>query len=153
MKSFDKQDMISGMVLGGFGLFIAIYAAQHYEIGTTAAMGPGYFPVALGSILTVLGLIIMLLSIRRVPTEIWQVPFTLRPLLAVLAAVLVFAVLILKLGLVPSTVALTLVAALAEPKFRFQRTILLGIGLALLSWLIFRLGLKMPLPAFVFPIG
>lgn len=147
---FDKQDLIAGAVLGGFGAFVAIYAAQHYEFGTTASMGPGYFPVVLGSILAALGLAIMLLSARRVPGEAWRAPIAMRPLLAVLVAVLVFAALILKLGLVPATVALTLVASLAEPKFRLQRAILLGSSLALLSWLIFKVGLKMPLPAFVF---
>ncbi|MCA8868443.1 MAG: tripartite tricarboxylate transporter TctB family protein [Rhodobacteraceae bacterium] len=151
MKSFDKQDMIAGAVLGAFGMFVAIYAVRNYEFGTTASMGPGYFPAVLGGILAILGLIIMLLSIRHIPSaEVWQAPFGLRPLLAVLVAVLVFASLILKLGLVPATIALSLVAALAEPKFRFQKAILLGVSLSLLSWLIFKVGLKMPLSAFVF---
>lgn len=150
MKSFDKQDMIAGAVLGSFGLFVALYAGFNYEFGTTASMGPGYFPTVLGGILAGLGLVIMALSVRRVPPVAWQAPFTLRPFLAVLAAVLVFATLILKVGLVPATIAMTLVGSLAEPKFRLQRAILLGVALALMSWLIFKVGLKMPLPAFVF---
>ncbi|WP_319825880.1 tripartite tricarboxylate transporter TctB family protein [Thalassovita sp.] len=150
MIHFDKQDMTAGAVLGGFGLFVAVYAGRHYDFGTTASMGPGYFPVVLGAILAALGGLIMLLSIRRVPGAPYQAPFGLRPLIAVLLAVLVFAGLILKLGLVPATIALTLVASLAEPKFHLQRATLLGISLALLSWLIFKVGLKMPLPAFLF---
>lgn len=150
MIRFDKQDMIAGAVLVGFGLFVAIYAGRHYDFGTTASMGPGYFPVVLGSILAGLGALIMLLSMRRVPGTPWQAPVGLRPLIAVLLAVLVFALLIVKLGLVPATIALTLVASLGEPTLRPQRALLLGVGLALLSWLIFSVGLKMPLPAFNF---
>lgn len=150
MIIFDKQDMTAGAVLGGFGLFVAIYAGRHYDFGTTASMGPGYFPVVLGSILAALGGLIMLLSIRRVPGEPWQAPRGLRPLIAVLLAVLVFASLILSLGLVPATIALTFVASFGEPKLRPGRALLLGVGLALLSWLIFKVGLKMPLSAFIF---
>jgi len=151
MKHLDVRDLVGGVVLIAIGLFVALFAATHYQIGQPARIGPGFFPVALGWVLAGLGLIIVLLAFRKTVHVLPRPPFAPRPLIAVLASILAFSVLINHLGLVPATLALTLIVGLAERKFRWRRTLLLGGSLALFTWLLFIVGLKMTLPAFTFP--
>jgi hypothetical protein len=129
-------------------VFVALYAAQHYEVGSPSSMGPGFFPVALGWLLAGLGIIIALLSLRKTVQVLQPPPVSLRALLAISGAILVFSLLVERLGLVPATVALTGVAVFAERPIRWRRTVGLAAGLSLLAWLIFTVGLGMRLPAF-----
>ena len=46
------------LLFGGLGLFVAIYAATHYPLGTALRMGPGYFPAGVGGIVALLGLVL-----------------------------------------------------------------------------------------------
>lgn len=151
MRHFDLRDFIGGALLIALGVFVAVYAGTHYQIGKPGNMGPGFFPAALGCILAGLGLIVLLLSFR-LSAHAWEVPsIAWRSLLSILASVAVFSLIVERFGLVPATVALTFVAALAEPRFRGRRTLLLGASLSVLSWLIFTVGLQMNLPAFSKP--
>lgn len=148
MKTIDYRDLCAGLLLAAVGLFVALYASSNYGIGQPARMGPGFFPVMLGWILTALGTLTVLLSLRKTVQAIEPPRLALRPLLAILAAIAVFSLLVVRFGLVPAAVAMTFVASFAERPYNLKRTALLGIGLALLSWLIFTVGLNMTLPAF-----
>ena len=150
MNHVDVRDLIGGTLMMVFGVFVALYAGHEYTVGQPARMGPGFFPVTLGWILTGLGVIIALLAFRRTVHVLQPPPFTLRGLLAVLAAIAAFGLLVTSAGLVPATIALTFIAAFAERKFRLRRTVLLAASLCVLAWLIFTVGLQMTLPAFAF---
>lgn len=150
MKYLDTRELIAGLSLMAVGLFVALYAWGHYQIGQPARMGPGFFPVVLGSVLALLGVIVALMAFRPTLHVLIPPPFAVRPLLAVLASVAVFSLLINRLGLIPATFALTLVAALAERPYKLRRTVLLSIALSAIAWLTFTLGLQMNLPAFAF---
>jgi heat shock protein HtpX len=58
----DWRDLAGGLACIAIGLFVVRYASQHYTVGETARMGPGFFPVVLGWVLTGLGGLIALLS-------------------------------------------------------------------------------------------
>ena len=148
MERIDTRDLIAGLTLAALGAFVAWYASDHYAIGRVSRMGPGFAPVALGCVLAGLGTIIALLALRKAIPTADQLPFEWRPLLAVLTAVLVFSGLVERLGLVPATVALVMLAALAEKPYKPKRTLLLGLCVSALAWLIFSVGLQMTLPAF-----
>lgn len=150
MKHIDARDLIGGAILTVLGLFVALYAGTHYTIGEPARMGPGFFPVALGWILAILGVIVMLLAFRKTVHVLVPPKFAPRQMIAVLAAVAGFSLTVATLGLVPATLLLTFIAATAERRFNFKRTLMLAFFLALLSWLIFTVGLQMTLPAFTF---
>ena len=150
MRHLDIRDLLAGLVLIGVGLFVALYASTHYQIGEPSRMGPGFFPTALGWILVVLGAIVTLMAFRKTVHAIEPPPFEWRPFAAVLVAVLVFGLFIEKLGLIPTALIVIVITAMAENQFRWKKAILLGIFLALLSWLIFTIGLQMTLPAFAF---
>ncbi len=151
IKHIDTRDLVAGLALIAVGLFVALYASNHYRMGDAARMGPGFFPTALGWILAGLGLIVVLFSFRRTVHAFEPPPFALRPFLAVLLAILAFGLLIERIGLVPTALVMTVIAAFANSNFHLGRALLLGVFLAGLSWLIFSVGLQMTLPAFNFP--
>ena len=55
MEIKSPKDFWAGLMFIGFGLFFAIWAYSHYQMGTAVRMGPAYFPVLLGGLLAVLG--------------------------------------------------------------------------------------------------
>ncbi len=150
MKHIDLRDFAAGVALVAFGTFVALYASSHYQIGQASRMGPGYFPTALGWVLAGLGVVIILFSFRKTVHAITPPPFAVRPLLAVLAAVLLFGLLIHRVGLIPTAFICVVVTASASKAFKLRSALMLGAFLAVLSWLIFSLGLQMTLPAFTF---
>ena len=144
----DTRDFVAGVAMMATGGFVALYAANHYQVGSAARMGPGYFPTILGSILAVLGLVIALMSFREVVHILKPPPFTPRPFIAVIAAVALFALLIGRVGLAPTTILMVIVTASGSNSFQWRRALVLGISLSVIAWLIFSLGLQMTLPAF-----
>ena len=48
----SPKDFWAGLMFIGFGLFFAIWAVTHYQMGTAVRMGPAYFPAVLGGLLT-----------------------------------------------------------------------------------------------------
>tara|TARA_R110000823_G_scaffold55161_2_gene134831 strand:- start:1529 stop:1984 length:456 start_codon:yes stop_codon:yes gene_type:complete len=144
----DIRDLSAGVALFAFGLFVALYASNNYELGSAARMGPGYFPALLGYILTALGAVIALLSLRKTTHLLKPPPFTLRPFVAVTAAVGIFALLITRIGLIPTTIIVVIVTAFGSNSFQLSRALVLSVSLSVFVWLIFSVGLKMTLPAF-----
>lgn len=144
----DIRDLIAGIAMLVMGLFVALYAASNYQVGTAARMGPGYFPSMLGWILAGLGLVIALLSLRKTIHILTPPPFTPRPFLAVMAAVALFALLISRIGLIPTTIVIVVVTASGSNSFQLRRALVLAVSLSVIAWLIFSLGLQMTLPAF-----
>ena len=144
----DIRDLVAGILMISVGLFVALYASNHYQVGSATRMGPGYFPTLLGYILAALGLVIALLSLRKTVHVVQPPPFTWRPFVAVMAAVALFALLITRIGLVPTTILMVMVTASGSNSFQLRRAVLLGVSLSVIAWLIFSLGLQMTLPAF-----
>ena len=144
----DIRDLVAGIAILCVGLFVALYASRQYEMGNAARMGPGYFPTMLGWIMAGVGLIIALLSLRSTRHVLTPPPFTLRPFLAVITAVALFAFLVLRIGLMPTTLVIVMVASMASNTFQWRRSLLLAISLSVIAWLIFSWGLQMTLPAF-----
>src|SRR5690606_15795292 len=57
MRLRNQQDFWAGVMFTLIGVLFAFFSTS-YEVGTAARMGPGYFPLVLGILLAVLGLII-----------------------------------------------------------------------------------------------
>jgi hypothetical protein len=138
------KDFWSGIIFTVAGL-AAVFIAQDYSMGTAGRMGPAYFPTVLGGLLAIVGLIILGRSFFG-KQEDGVREFAVKPLLLVLAAVLVFGFLFRQAGLMVAIPALIFVSAVASPKFKLLPTALLAIGLALFSWFLFVKMLGLPLP-------
>lgn len=142
MHKRDTRDIIGGLGLAAIGLFAVIYG-QRYEFGDLNRMGPGYFPVALGGLLAVLGLLIALPAFfrRGEPITVAWKTFAL-----VMASIVVFAFTLKLLGVIFATALTVIVASLADNGSTWKGRLLTAAGIALVTWLVFKFGLGMVLP-------
>ena len=141
MKHRNIHDIVGGIALIILGLGAVIYA-QRYEFGDLNRMGPGYFPVALGIILTVLGFVIAIPAFFQSGEPI-HVDWV--PLVVVMASLTIFAFTLKTLGIVVATVLATLFSSLAS-EFSWRARILVSLSIAALTYIIFIFGLSMILP-------
>jgi hypothetical protein len=154
MKIKSQKDFWSGLMFMAAGVAFA-WGATSYTIGEAARMGPGYFPLILGILLTLLGLFITFESLvvetedgRKIGRWAWK------PLAFIIGANLVFGILlgglprlgIPAMGLIVAIFALTFVAALAGDEFRVKEVAILATVLAIGSYLAFVVLLKLQFP-------
>ena len=123
-------------------LGVGMLAASGYSLGSAGRMGPGYFPLLLGGVLAVLGLVLIG---RSMALDGGPLPrFHLRPLLVIAVAVCMFGALIEPLGLVIALAVLTPAATWAGPQFRLPESVALTVALIALSVGIFVYALGLP---------
>lgn len=158
MRVKNAKDFYAGVLFMLVGSAFA-WGALELTVGTAARMGPGYFPLLLGVMLALLGGVMMLRAVwGQVRADQTVGRWAWKPLLAIIAANLVFGVALgglplLKLpalGLMVGIYGLTFVACLAGERFKPKEAALLATVLALLSYLAFVLLLKLQLP--VWPV-
>lgn len=144
VKDARKDDLLSGAVFVAFGLAFAITAAT-YELGTPLRMGPGFFPLALGGILVVLGVAIVLKAfVSGEGSHIGPVPW--RSLVLLLAALFFFGYFVRALGLVPTLLVTVAMAALAGRSVRVVPAVVIAACLTALSVVVFVVLLQLRLP-------
>ena len=140
----NSKDFYAGIIFMFFG-FLTIFEAYGYQIGTARRMGPGYFPIVLGGILVLIGMII---TINGLWSKGDTIKLSLRPLLVVCSGILAFAFLIRPAGLVLATFALVFISCLAGWKFRFLEVLALSLLLVAMTIGIFVFSLGLPLKLF-----
>jgi hypothetical protein len=155
----NQKDFFSGVLFMAIGVSFA-WSASRYSIGNAAKMGPGYFPLLLGGLLTVLGGVLVFKALVLETEDGGRIgPWAWRPVGFVVLANVVFGVMIGGLssvgippmGLVLSIFAATLLSAKAGSEFRWKEMLLLAGVLALGSYLTFVVWLKLQMaiwPAF-----
>ncbi len=124
----------------------AVIIGQDYAMGSAVKMGPAYFPTVLGGLLALIGLIAIIRSLLTSGTAIGA--FVWREVVLVLAAILLFGVLVRGAGLVTAVVVLVLMSAYASIKFRWTHALLLAAGLAVFTVLVFVKALGLPISLF-----
>ena len=154
MKIKSQQDFFSGLLFTGLGVAFT-WGSFSYRLGGASLMGPGYFPLMLGILLTALGIAIMLQAVVRKSAAGERIgPWAWRPLVYILGANLAFGVLLTGLpairlpamGVVVGIYALTVIASLASHRFKIREVFILATILALGSYLAFVLLLKLQIP-------
>ncbi len=146
----DYRDIIAGVLMIAFGLFCAIYAQEHYKLGTATRMGPGWFPKNLGYMLAIIGVVIMLPAFFRKGEQI-EINYKAAVLLTL--GVVAFAAAVKTIGLVPAIFLQVGISVLADSKFGIKGTLILAACTALGTWLVFSKGLELNLQAFIWPFG
>src|SRR3546814_1652434 len=110
-------------------------------------MGPGGLPVLLGAVLFVFGIVLLARSVTAqtkadivtlMPRE------EIRPFLAILAALLAFGLLVDRIGLLPSALALICIGWLADKRGRLKELPVLVIAIMAITVGIFYFGLGIP---------
>lgn len=142
MKHKDMQDVLGGLALAALGTFAAVYA-QQYEFGDLNRMGAGFFPVTLGILLAVLGAMIAIPAFFRSGPAI-QVRW--KSFALVMASVVTFALTLKVLGLIIATILTVVLASMADEDTNWKSRAMIAVGVALMTYLVFGLGLSMVLP-------
>jgi hypothetical protein len=131
------------------------WGATNYNVGEAARMGPGYFPLVLGVLMAIVGVVVSFKSLvidTKTDNKIGE--WAWRPLFYVITANVVFGVLLAGLrtfdfpafGLIVAIYALTFIASMAQADWKFKPTLLLATALALGSYLVFVLALALQFP-------
>jgi hypothetical protein len=145
----DRRKILAGIVFGGIGAMAAALSTR-LDVGTVTRLGPGGFPLLLGSILAVLGLAHIFSAARPEHREhfgAWEGKASKAVLLIPLSAV-VFAVVIDRFGLIPAIITSVFVGGLANPTVRMLELMILCVGLAGLGAGLFVYGLGLPFTLF-----
>ncbi|MER1968201.1 tripartite tricarboxylate transporter TctB family protein [Castellaniella sp. GW247-6E4] len=155
MRIKSQKDFFSGLLFVITGACFG-WGATAYRIGTSAHMGPGYFPLLCSALLVLIGLAVCIKSLTLEtadgePIGRWAG----KPLVFIILANALFAALlggwpalgIPAFGFVLAAWIATIAAARAGSQFRLGEAALLATVLALGGWLIFVKGLGMQLPA------
>ena len=140
----NPRDFWAGTIYLALAVAV-LWIGRTYPIGSSARMGPGYFPAALGLLLAFFGAISVARSFVRAGEPI--APFAWRPLLLVLGSVVVFGLLVNGLGALIALPILIVVAAMASRYSRPDATSVAAlIGMTAFCILVFIKGLGMPMP-------
>jgi hypothetical protein len=139
------KDFYSSLIFMFFGIATMVFAPS-YQIGTAARMGPGFFPFALGGMLTMLGLVISLRSLSWGRGGRKTLSFQTRPVVFVLCSVILFGLVLRPLGLLLSTIILVLVSSMASYDFKVRQSILTAFVLLAIVLIIFVFFLKFQIP-------
>lgn len=140
----SPQDIGAGLVFMLIGL-AGLYFGSELAFGNASRMGPGYFPTFLSALIIAIGAVVAFrgLTIDGPPIE----PIQLRPIAFIIAAILIFGFLIEAIGLALTAILLTILAAYARPDVKLGEAMLLGLGLALFTVVVFVYLLGQALPA------
>lgn len=139
-----SKDFWAGVLYAAFGA-VALALARDYPVGTTARMGPGYFPIVLGTVLAMFGLSAILRSFLRDGERVD--PLAWKPLGLVTIGVVSFAWLLPRIGLPLALVVLVLIPASASGHFRLGlKPLALMVLLVAFCTLLFVEALGVPMP-------
>ena len=145
MKIRNQKDFMSGLMFIAIGAFFAILA-RSYQMGTPAKMGSGYFPFWLGVLLGLLGLFVLLGSLKSTAPESGIGKWDWKSVLWVTVSVLIFAISLPYAGLVVSLVVLIFISAMASHEFHWKGTLVSAVLLNVIAYFAFVWGLKLQFP-------
>ena len=137
----SASDFLAGLMFIGFGV-AAIVIGRAYPMGSAMRMGPGYFPMILGGLLTLLGLAVLARALAGTATA--PPSFHLKPLILVLASVAAFALTVERLGIIVAVALVVLVSSLASERVRWQEVLPLTLVMVALAVGLFTMGLGLP---------
>lgn len=145
MPSFirNPKDFWSGLIFFFFGL-AAVIIGRDYAMGTAGRMGPAYFPTILGGLLAMIGLIAIGRSFFRRGEALEKLAY--KQICLILAAIVLFGVIVRGAGLLPAIVLLVMLSAYASIRFRPVPALVLAAGLTVFSVLVFVKALGLPMP-------
>jgi hypothetical protein len=142
----SNKDFLSGVHFIGIGA-LGIFLAQDYPMGTALRMGPGYFPIVLSGILILMGVYCLIQGLLH--PEPMPHNWSMRALIILPIAMVLFGILMEHAGFIPALVVLVFVSAASSHEFKFLEVLYMAIGLTVGSWALFIWGLGLPYPLIV----
>ena len=160
MNIKSQKDFFSGLMFTVVGVAFA-WGATTYTVGNGARMGPGYFPLMLGIVMAIIGIIITFTAlVTETPDGDKIGKWAWKQVFFILGANLAFGVLlgglpsigIPAMGLIAAIYALTIISSLAGHEFNLKSVLILATVLAIGSYFAFIWALKLQIqvwPTFI----
>lgn len=143
-RSLNVWEIAAALLVFALGAFL-VWQGSSYPLGSLTRMGPGFFPVGLGVILMALA-VILVLEVRRLDTP--PPDLKLRPFVMIGAGLIAFALMLDRFGLVPATLALAVLSALADRPMRPRAIAGTAAVVAAIGYFIFLRAFGLQLDAF-----
>ena len=140
----SRRDLLAGAVFVGLGLAFGITAST-YEVGSLVRMGPGFFPLALGGLLVLLGVAIAVQALVA-ERDASSAPVPWRAVVLLVGALLFFGVTVDDLGLVVTVFVTVFLASMADRDARVLPAALVALSVTVLCAVIFVYALQLRLP-------
>jgi len=148
LSNYNKDYYGGGlMFLLGVG---TVYKGFDYHIGTLSRMGPGYFPVAVGVVLALMGVLIALGARKNVPEDAGKKahPPEWRGWSCIILANVAFIVLGRYGGLIPATFAVVFISALGDRQNTLKNAFILAAAMVVVCLIVFWWALQLQFPLF-----
>jgi hypothetical protein len=120
----DPRDFWSGILFIAFGC-AGIWFGRRYAIGNLSSMGPGFFPLMMSIAVIVIGGFLLARSLVVPGEPIERVAFV--PQILILSSIVIFGLLIERVGLAISVVAVAIISGLAGRGLRWFELIALAV--------------------------
>lgn len=139
-----NKDVAAGMFFILVGLFFCISVWFGLDIGTASEMGPGYFPLVLGAVLALFGLVMLVRGLASQGMPIGSI--SIRGTLLIGVSPIIFGASVQGLGLIAAGFLSTFVAAMSSSRVSILYAVLLSLGLTVFCVFVFSYGLGLPYP-------
>jgi putative tricarboxylic transport membrane protein len=136
------QDFWSGLLFIAFGA-VGAFLSRDFVFGTMTKMGPGFLPTVLSWLLITVGAIVSARSFAIRGGAIER--SAIKPQMLIVAAIVLFALLIERVGLVPTVFVVLILASFAAEEFKLRDSVILAVGMSLACYLVFIVLLGLPL--------
>jgi len=140
----SRDDLFAGAIFIGIGAFFCI-ESLNYDLGSPLRMGPGFLPLALGVLLSTLGLAVAIAGLRN-PRDATGDPPSWRAIILILGAIGLFGFTIRGIGFVPGVFTVAFLSAFASRLTNWFGAAVIATGLTVLSTLVFIIGLRLQVP-------
>jgi uncharacterized membrane protein len=148
LKTWRWKDLAGGLLMVVLGV-ATIFQSSQYELGSLRHMGPGYFPLILGIILTASGVLIAInsrsaeakIAVPKRPPE-WRGWF------CICAGIVAFVVIGEYGGLLPATFAIVFISALGDRQNSLLAATLLALAMTFICFVVFWWLLQVQFPLF-----
>lgn len=142
----DHQDFWSGVLFIAFGC-AGLWFGRDFPIGTLSRMGPGFFPIMMSAALIATGAFLLARSLVVAGEPIEHIAFW--PQLLILGAIVAFGLLIERVGLAVSVMAVAAISGVAARGLRWFELAALAVATSALSVALFVYLLGQPIPVWV----
>ncbi len=145
--TINKNDVGAGAFFIAVGLLYGGIAWTSLPLGQALDMGPGYFPLVLSSLLTILGAATLIRGLwvggeARFGIVSW------RAVVMLSLATIIFATFLRELGLFPCVFASAMTASLASPQITLRSAATVSLMIAAFCVGVFTYGINVPIPVF-----
>ncbi len=137
-----RKGVVGGLLLAGLGA-ATVVMARDYTVGSPSNMGPGFFPMMLGGLLCLFGLVNTGVAMTGQPAEGAE-RITIGRSLMLPLGMLFFGLLVERAGVVVATLVLVACVWMAGYGFRVWEILVVAVVLVAIACAMFVYGLQLP---------